>query len=112
MSKINNTIGSFGGHQYRSCYHLLREAIEVGISHQPDSPQMKVIWMEVCQKTGKKPGTVARALARAVEDLWDYGDSGKLIAYYQSWEKCQPTPQEFIFIVSRHLWLEDEAQDV
>ena len=39
--------------------------------------------MEVCQKTGKKPGTVARALARAVEDLWDYGDSGKLIAYCQ-----------------------------
>ena len=43
MSKINSTIESFGGHQYRSCYQLLRVAIEVGISHQPDSPQMKVI---------------------------------------------------------------------
>ena len=56
MSKNNRTIESFGGHQYRSCYHLLRVAIEVGISHQPDSPQMKVIRMEVCQKLGKSLG--------------------------------------------------------
>jgi len=44
MRKINSMIASFGGQQYRVCYKDLCIAIAVGVRHQPDYPQMKVIW--------------------------------------------------------------------
>lgn len=111
MSKINSIIASFGGQQYRVCYKDLRIAVAIGVRYQPDYLQMKVIWQEVCSKTGRKPETIARSLARAVDDLWKNGDTGRLITYCKDWKNYQPTPREFVFEVSRQVWFQDAENE-
>lgn len=101
MSKIEHALMSFGGHQYRRCYRDLCWAIYVVMLYLPDSPQMKYIVAEVCERTNKgSPKTVWRSVSRAVEDLWKNGDKDALGAVRRGWRWYQPKPQEFIYVMA------------
>ena len=83
MGRIWETIMSFGGRQGKECYYILCLAIYVVKQYQPERPQMKVVWTEVCHKAKKKdPRNISKALSRAVRDLWTFGDLERLAAYY------------------------------
>ena len=108
MDRIESVFASFGGHQHRDCYKDLYNAISIEKEHQPRTPKMLELVSEVSLRTSKRaPRTIWRSLARAVEDLWDYGDKDALISYYHSWTRYRPKPQEFIKIIARYLWEEE-----
>ena len=50
MSKIEDVIRSFGGHQYKICYRDLCCVIAVEMDYQPNPPKMKVIVVEASQR--------------------------------------------------------------
>ena len=111
MTEPADVIWSFGGRQFRLCYRVLYEAVTIGVQYQPECPQMKDIWYDVCRIEHTKPCTVAKALTRALEDLWQYGDMERIIEYYPNWKNYRPTPKEFIFVVSRKIWMNMESDN-
>lgn len=111
MDRLESVFASFGGNQPRDCYKDLYQAISIEKEHQPRTPNMQELVSEVSTRTGKRtPQTVWRSLARAVKDLWDYGDKKTLISYYHFWTRYRPKPQEFIEIIAKYLW-ENERRD-
>lgn len=109
MSEIENAIMAFGGHCHRDCYYILCMAICIVRECRSERPpQMKSVWIEICHRTKRrKPASVSRAAARAVSDIWDFGDRELLGLYCHSWVYRQPSPQEFIYVVARKLQAKD-----
>ena len=108
MNTVERAIMSIGGHPHRSCYRDLCWAIYVEMAHFPEPLQMKFIVAEVCEwSNNRSPKTVWRSIARAVEDLWDSGNTDVLYSYCRNWKWYRPKPQEFIFVVA--LVLREEA---
>ena len=111
MNTAERTIMSIGGHPHRSCYRDLYWAIYVEMEHFPEPLQMKFIVAEVCERTkNRSPRTVRQSITRAVENLWDSGNTDVLCSYCLNWRCYRPKPQEFIFVVA--LLLRDEALNV
>lgn len=111
MDRLESVFASFGENQHRDCYKDLYQAISIEKEYQPRTPNMQELVSEVSTRTGKRtPQTIWRSLARAVKDLWDYGDKKALISYYHFWTRYRPKPQEFIEIIARYLW-ENERRD-
>ena len=103
MDMLESVFASFGGNQHRDCYKDLYQAISIEKEHQPRTPNMQELVSEVSTRTGKRtPQTIWRSLARAVKDLWDYGDKKALISYYHFWTRIE--------IIAKYLW-ENERRD-
>ena len=108
MDRIEDSIRSFGGHQYKVCYKDLCCVIGVAKEYQPDHLKMEVIMREASKKTRRcSPKTMWRSVSRAVEDLWESGDKDALTAYQRCWRGYRPKPQEFIEVISRNIWIEE-----
>ena len=108
MDTTESVIASFGGNQHRECYKNLCYAISIEREHQPRTPKMQELVTEVSMRTSNaSPRTIGRSLARAIEDLWNYGDKTKLVSFNPSWKRYRPKPQEFIQTIARYLWEEE-----
>ena len=111
MDRIESIIASFGGHQYRDCYKDLYQAISIEKEYLPQTPKMQELVgvISASSRTKKRqPRTIWRSLARAIEDLWDYGDKAVLMSYHRSWTRYRPKPQEFIETIARFLREEEQ----
>ena len=65
---------------------------------------MKLIEAEVAKKLQMAhPKTVAKALSRAVEDIWEYGDHSCLRRMYARNVLERPTPKELIYRIVENL---------
>lgn len=108
MGKTEDVIRSFGGQQYRSCYKDLCYVVDVAKGYQPDPPLMTVIVIEASKRARRRSyRSMWRSIARAVENLWDFGDLDALYAYQPCWRKYRPKPHEFVEFVSWRVWNEE-----
>lgn len=101
MAEIEEIVYEISGNAHMNCYQDLQLAIEIAHAHLPTPLGMKDLTAEIVPKLGsrKKAGSVARALARAVEDAWDHGGREVLESKYGFHHK--PTPKELILRLAR-----------
>lgn len=91
------------GNAHRNCYWDLRLAIELVYARFPEQLSMNELADTVAFKlNGKKSGrSVTRSLARAADDVWDYGDREVLQSKYGFRHK--PTPKELVYRLAKAL---------
>ena len=113
MDKLSTTkqlLAKIGGHIANQGYHLLALAI----THAWEQPSCRVDAMEtyqwVAKETGGNPTQVSRAIARATEDLWWYGNLDPLIQFYGKRRLIdKPTPKELIHLIAWYLHQREET---
>ncbi|MBQ1280825.1 MAG: hypothetical protein IIY16_01090 [Oscillospiraceae bacterium] len=104
MKTVDQIVTELSGRRNKSCYKVLAWAIKVALSYAPEEPQMKLIESEVAKKLQMEhPRTVAKALSRAVEDIWEYGDRACLRKMYARKVLERPTPKELIYRIVENL---------
>ncbi len=104
MKTIHETIRSFNGHLSQEGFSILCLAIYDARLYQPLAPQMKSIWADIRPKTHKSVSAIAKALERAVFNLWITGDRDVFASYQRSWGFEPPKPKEFILVMAQALW--------
>jgi len=78
--------------------------VETALKYAPEEPQMKVILAEVAAIIGKNnPKTVAKALSRAVDDIWEHGDREKLEEIYGRANPERPAPKELVYRLAEYV---------
>ena len=97
MDKIKRVVSEISGRRNKECYYILCQAVAVAREFAPVELQMKVLLPEVRKRTKKKQDkTVSKALSRAVEDIWLYGDRKKLEEVFKRPLYECPTPKALI----------------
>ena len=101
MAGIEEIVYEISGNAHMNCYQDLRLAVEIAHAHLPTQLSMKELTAAIVPKleSKKKASSVARALARAVEDAWDHGGREVLESKYGFHHK--PTPKELILKLAR-----------
>lgn len=103
MTGAEDIVFEMIGNAHMNCYQDLQLAIEIAHEHLPVQLSMKTLTEEVVFKsTAKKASaSVSRALARAVEDIWNYGRREILQSKYGFRNK--PTPKALIYRLAKAL---------
>lgn len=103
MNTIRHIITELSGRRNKECYYVLCCAVEIAYFYAPEEPLMKVILTDVSKKLGKSnTKSVSKALSRAVEDIWDYGDREKLRQIYSREVLDRPTPKELVYRIAEY----------
>ena len=104
MKQIMRIVNEISGRRNRACYSILGLAIQAAVTYLPVEQSMKRICADVGSTLGKKPETISKALSRAAEDIWLYGDHQRLE------EVCfrhvvEPLPaKELINRLAQYIW--------
>ncbi len=106
LQEIMQLVTEISGRRNKECYYVLCWAIEVVRDHQPDGMQMKEVCAVIKKNAGMTPGAAAKALSRAVDDIWDNGNREKLCQIYGRPLLERPSPKELINVLAQHLWKE------
>ena len=103
MVRAEDIVFEISGNAYRDCYQILCRAVEIACEHFPEQLSMNELSASIASTLKEKKTTpsIARALARAVEDAWDNGGQATLKLKYGFHEK--PSPKELIFALARHM---------
>ena len=104
MHEIMRLVGEISGRRNKSCYYVLCRAVEAVRDRQPEDIQMKTVCAMICRRVGMTPSAAAKALSRAVDDIWDFGDRDKLRAIYGRPVAERPTPKELVNVLAQYLW--------
>ena len=99
-------VTEISGRRNKGCYYVLCWAIEAVRECQPGGMQMKEVCAEIHKDVGMSPGAAAKALSRAVDDIWDNGNRDKLQQIYGRPLLERPSPKELINVLAQHLWKE------
>lgn len=102
-------IQSISGHRGKSCYYVLTQAVTVTIRCMPAEPQMKVICMETARLCGKNTAAVWRALSRAIDDIWQYGDREALARSLGYLPREKPSPRDIVLSLACQLWCNSDG---
>lgn len=107
--KASRMIQNISGHRGKSCYYVLTQAVTVAARCMPAEPQMKLICTETAHLCGKNAAAVWKALSRATEDVWQYGDREALSRSlgYQPREK--PSPRDLVLSLACQLWCNSDG---
>lgn len=100
-------IQRISGHRGKSCYYILNLAVTVAERCMPSEPQMKVICAETARLCGKNTAAVWKALSRAVDDIWMYGDREELGRTLGHLPRERPSPRDFVLSLACWLWCAD-----
>ena len=106
LQEIMQLVTEISGRRNKGCYYVLCWAIEVVRERQPDGMQMKEVCAVINKDAGMTPGAAAKALSRAVDDIWDNGNREKLCQIYGRPLLERPSPKELINVLAQHLWKE------
>lgn len=106
LQEIMQLVTEISGRRNKGCYYVLCWAIDVVREHQPDGMQMKEVCAVINKDAGMTPGAAAKALSRAVDDIWDNGNREKLCQIYGRPLLERPSPKELINVLAQHLWKE------
>lgn len=101
-------IQSISGHRGKSCYYILTQAVTVAIRCMPTEPQMKVICTETGRLCGKNTAAVWKALSRAIDDIWQYGDHEALARSLGYLPREKPSPRDLVLSLACQLWCSSE----
>ncbi|WP_434310531.1 sporulation initiation factor Spo0A C-terminal domain-containing protein [Hominifimenecus sp. rT4P-3] len=101
---IESVILSIAGHPTSTGYLYLGCAVQAVIDQGQFLPRslMKTIYQPIAARFGTSTGNVARNIARAVDDCWDYGDRTKLNAIAKRNLTEKPTPGELILFLTHY----------
>ena len=98
MRSVRQVVTELSGRRNKECYYILCCAVESAVRHAPKEPPMKTILADVSEMTGKEnTRSISKALSRAVDDIWEYGDRKKLEEIYGRPIAERPTPKELVY---------------
>ena len=103
MKDIRSTVMQLSGRLGNACYDTLCLAIEAAQSVPPEEFQMKRIWSEVRNRTGKSTNAISRALARAANDIWERGNRALLCEIFGRKLVEAPTSKELVLVLAEYL---------
>ena len=106
--KASMAIQRVSGHRGKSCYHILALAVTVAARCMPAEPQMKVICAETAHLCGKNTAAVWKALSRATDDIWQFGDREELGRTLGYLPRQKPSPRDFVLSLTCQLWCDTE----
>ena len=106
MQEIMQLVTEISGRRNKGCYYVLCWAIEAVRDRQPSVMQMKEVYAMIHEDVGMSPEATAKALSRAVDDIWDNGNHEKLCQIYGRPLLERPSPKELINVLAQHLWKE------
>ncbi len=113
MDRINQVIREISGHDHKSCYVVLRQAVAFALEQMPEHPTMKSITLETAKRMDKPitDKAVSKALGRAAADVWDYGCRNNLERIFCRPLLEQPTPKGLILTLAEYLYEEKDKAD-
>lgn len=105
MDRINQVIRSISGHDNKTCYHALRQAVGYTLEQLPMHPQMKDIAREAARRSGNPDGekAAAKALGRAAADVWEYGCRANLERIFGRPLLEAPTPKSLVWTLAEYI---------
>ena len=113
-SLIANTLHAVGVPANIMGYIYLIDALDLVIANPEATFSMtQSIYVPIAQQHGVKPEQVSRAIKRAIDIAWDWGDLDTLQSYFGytvSNTKGMPTNGEFVAIIGETLRLQLDAQ--
>ena len=97
---ILRTVEKISGKLSRDCYYDLCCLVKAAIPRMPGTFSMETLYPEAQRYSEKEKDTLAKALSRAAEDIWDCGDRAELQKLFQRvlresprrriWSGCWP----------------------
>ena len=101
---IESIVMSIAGHPTSTGYLYLSCAVQEVIDQGKFLPRslMKTIYQPIAARFGTSTGNVARNIARAVDDCWDYGNRAQLNTIANRTLTEKPTPGELILYLTHH----------
>ena len=106
---ILRTVEKISGKLSRDCYYDLCCLVKAAIPRMPGTFSMETLYPEAQRYSEKEKDTLAKALSRAAEDIWDCGDRAELQKLFQRvlWEK--PTPKDLVRVLALSVWRRRKA---
>ena len=78
MTRAEEMIRWIIGTDFKECYVVLSQAIDVAYGALPEKLSIGDIGRQVHIQTGKGKTAVSKALSRAAAEIWDHGDQAVL----------------------------------
>lgn len=110
MKEVSQELAGIGGTKHRKGYRLFCSVIAAAIRSMPEDRSMQELCEEVGAEYGKKGGTVYKALARTVKDIWENGNRKELerIIGYSLYEEL--SPKEMVMGLAQALGYRENVQ--
>ena len=103
MKDVRSTVMQLSGRWGNECYQILCLAVEAARNLPPDDLQMKRVWSEVKNQSGKSTAAISRALSRAAADIWQRGNREKLSEIFGKTLQTPPTAKELVCALAEYL---------
>ena len=98
---ILRTVEKISGKLSRDCYYDLCCLVKAAIPRMPGTFSMETLYPEAQRYSEKEKDTLAKALSRAAEDIWDCGDRAELQKLFQRVLREKPTPKDLVLLPGR-----------
>ena len=102
MTRAEEMIRWIIGTDFKECYVVLSQAIDVAYGALPEKLSIGDIGRQVHIQTGKGKTAVSKALSRAAAEIWDHGDQAVLAEIFgKQMERCEkPLPRDLVFALA------------
>lgn len=97
---ILRTVEKISGKLSRDCYYDLCCLVKAAIPRMPGTFSMETLYPEAQRYSEKEKDTLAKALSRAAEDIWDCGDRAELQKLFQRVLREKPTPKDLVRVLA------------
>ena len=106
---ILRTVEKISGKLSRDCYYDLCCLVKAAIPRMPGTFSMETLYPEAQRYSEKEKDTLAKALSRAEEDIWDCGDRAELQKLFQRVLREKPTPKDLVRVLALSIWRRRKA---
>ena len=106
---ILRTVEKISGKLSRDCYYDLCCLVKAAIPRMPGTFSMETLYPEAQRYSDKETDTLAKALSRAAEDIWDCGDRAELQKLFQRVLREKPTPKDLVRVLALSVWRRRKA---
>ncbi|MUU10194.1 MAG: hypothetical protein EP146_01475 [Oscillibacter sp.] len=106
---ILRTVEKISGKLSRDCYYDLCCLVKAAIPRMPGTFSMETLYPEAQRYSEKEKDTLAKALSRAAEDIWDCGDRAELQKLFQRVLREKPTPKDLVRVLALSVWRRRKA---
>lgn len=106
---ILRTVEKISGKLSRDCYYDLCCLVKAAIPRMPGTFSMETLYPEAQRYSEKEKDTLAKALSRAAEDIWDCGDRAELQKLFQRVLREKPTPKDLVRVLALSIWRRRKA---
>lgn len=101
---ILRAVEKISGKLSRDCYYDLCCLVKAAVPRMPGTFSMETLYPEAQRYSEKEKDTLAKALSRAAEDIWDCGDRAELQKLFQRVLREKPTPKDLVRALALSVW--------